>query len=40
MEEERDVQGDVVLLKLEGGSKVKLVETDVWEQCTPVQLML
>lgn len=38
MEEEREVQGDVILLRLEGGSKVKLVETDVQEQCTLVQL--
>lgn len=40
MEEEREVQGDVILLRLEGSSKVKLVETDVQEQCTVVQLVL
>lgn len=40
MEEGREVQGDVILLRLEGGSKVKLVETDVQEQCSLVQLVL
>lgn len=39
VEEEREVQ-DVILGRLEGGSKVKLVETDVQEQCTLVQLVL
>lgn len=39
MEEEREVQ-DVILLRWEGGSKVKLVETDVQEQCTLAQLVL
>lgn len=39
MEEEKEVQ-DVILLRWEGGSKVKLVETDVQEQCALVQLML
>lgn len=40
MEEERDVQGDVILLRFEDGSKVNLVETDVWEQSALVQLVL
>lgn len=40
MEGEREVHRDMILLRLEGGSKVKLVETDVQEQCALVQLML
>lgn len=39
VEEKREIQ-DVILVRLEGVSKVKLVETDVQEQCTLVQLVL